>query len=105
MPPWLHPLMQHPQDLDEARSGDAVEQDVDGLSHPCLTAADTHVSEVKAPNSTKQVGAVARHGGIRLGGDFAHGRRQERRIASPALGTPSIGAGSEYLHKIASRRR
>jgi hypothetical protein len=63
------------------------------------------MSKVKAPNSMRQLGTVARRRAVRLSRDFAHGCREERRIAASAFKSPSIGADSEDLRKITSRQR
>ena len=97
--------MEHPYYLNQARPNDAVKQNVHWLSHACLIAAGTCMSEMKAPNSTRQLGAVTRRSAVRLSCDFAHRGREERRIAAPAFNAPSFGADGEYLREISSRQR
>ena len=77
---------------------------MDGLFHARLAVADTRMPEVKAPNAARQLGTMACRRTIRLSHDFAHGRREERRIAAPAFGSPSFGTNSENLRKVVSRQ-
>ena len=92
VPAWLHPFVEHPYDLHEARPNDAVEYNADRLSHSRLTAAGTRMPEMKASNSARQLAAVLRRSAVRLSRDFAHSGREERRIPALAFEPATFGS-------------
>jgi hypothetical protein len=58
-----------------------------------------------APNSTRQLGAVARRNTIRFSRDYAHCGREDCRVAAPAFKSPLFGADGKDLRNISSRQQ
>ena len=56
-----------------------------GPSHSCLTVADTRMSKMKAPNSTRQFGAITCRSTVRFSCDFAHRGRDDCAIGSAGV--------------------
>jgi hypothetical protein len=63
------------------------------------------MSKMKAPNSTRQLGAITRRSTVRFGRDFAHRSREDCSVAAPAFKSPSFSADSEDLREISSRQQ
>jgi len=67
--------------------------------------ADTRMSKMKAPNSTRQLGAITRRSTVRFSRDFSHRGREDCRIAAPAFKSPSFSADGQDLRKISPRQQ
>jgi len=67
--------------------------------------ADTRMSKMKAPNSTRQLGAITRRSTVRFSRDFSHRGREDCSIAAPAFKSPSFSADGQDLRKISPRQQ
>jgi hypothetical protein len=85
MPFRLHAVMQHPDDLDDARLYHAIEDDMYWIGDRRLAALVPAVPYVKAANAGIEFGAIQCRAAHRVGRDPAHGGGETCPIADAGV--------------------
>ena len=96
----LHPFVQYADDLDQVGLDRPVVQDMDGPADSCAGAFATRVPEMKAAEATEDLRSVTREGTLWIGGRLPHRCRQERRVSTPALDAPFLGADRKNARDV-----
>jgi len=100
----FHSFVQDANDLDDAGPDDTIVDDVHRLLHGADAAIPTDMSQVKASYTWKKTFPIPGHRTFWIGCNVSHGSHQHRRVPTPALITPSLGARCEDLLEIRLRR-
>jgi hypothetical protein len=100
MTAWLHPFVQNPDYLDQARPDYMVIENVYRSPHPLVRVIRARVTEMKATDAAPEVGAFSRRGSRWICSYLQHRGPDERRVAASAVGSPSTGAGFENMRQI-----
>src|SRR6516225_8758184 len=82
MLPRLHAVVQHPDDLDDARLYHAIEDHMHWVRDRSLAAFVAAVANVEAANAGNQLGAIDGDKSLRIGRDAAHRGGETRAIAN-----------------------
>jgi hypothetical protein len=101
---WFHTLMQHTNNFDQTRPDRAVVENVDGPLHFRLPVVGTGMPDMKTANAAPDPAAIPRRGTVRITRHLAHGHRDRRGVAAPALGSPPLIAGGENPLKVRRRQ-
>jgi len=92
--------MQDANNLDQARPNRSVIDNMHWASHPRLRIVSPNVPKVKAAEITRKPGAVLGHWTFRGMRQGDHRGHQQIRVAQPAGGTPTFGAGGKDIREI-----
>jgi hypothetical protein len=88
MPIWLHPLMEHADDLDQTRRHHAKVEHMNWAPYRSAGVTSAGMAEVTAAHAGPQLRSVSRRRPVRLGGHLAHCRGEEGSVTAPTFGTP-----------------
>jgi hypothetical protein len=96
----LHPFVQYADDLDQVRLDRPVVQDMDRPADSSPGVFSTRVPEMKAAEATEDLRSVTREGTLWIGSRLPHRCRQERRVSTPALDAPLLGADRKNARDV-----
>jgi hypothetical protein len=100
MPAWLHPLVHYADDFDQFRLDYTVVNDVHRPPDACPAIGLSHVSNVKASQARRQLGAHSRYPTLRFGRDMADRADQQLGISASGCNAPVLGAGGQNARDV-----
>jgi hypothetical protein len=99
----LHALVKHTDDLDESGLNDAVENHMHRLAQGDLAALVAAVPNREAAQASEEFALVRCLSPLRVGGDPAHGRRQQPATAEASVPAMPRLAGAQHRGDVGLR--
>ncbi len=100
MPAWLHPLVQDADDFGQSWPDRPVIKHVDGPPHACTTIVLSQMSNMKAAQARRKLGALSRRPTLRFGCYLADGARQQPRIPASGFNAPVLRARNQNARDV-----